>query len=84
MGALDKVTPERLRSLLPDHRNYADVIFVSACYSENIGQVFLDAGFPCVICVHSSCEILDDAAMLFASRFYHGIMLGRTIGDSFE
>ena len=53
LGLLDRLTTERLQKLLVTYLSHDCVVFVSACYSGAIGEVFRDAGFPCVICVHS-------------------------------
>ena len=37
-------------------------MFVSACHSEEIGEVFSEAGVPSVIAVHSDSAIEDRAA----------------------
>ena len=84
VGYLDPVTTERLAKLLSTTKSYMNVVFVSACYSGAIGQVFIDAGFPCVICVHSKVQILDDAAQRFASGFYRSILTGKSIGEAFD
>jgi hypothetical protein len=41
------------------------VVFVSACHSEPIGQLFKNANVPVVIAVSKLTPILDDVAAKF-------------------
>ena len=60
------------------------VAFVSACHSEEIGNIFHRAGIPVVIAVNSKTEIMDKVCRLFASNFYQNLLDGETIRHSFE
>lgn len=54
VGVLDLVGVERLKSLLQKTgAKFDGILFVSACFSGAIGQMFHEIGFPCVICVHN-------------------------------
>lgn len=57
--------------------------FVSACHSEEIGQIFKKV-VPVVIAVNSDNAILDDACKLFSQEFYAYLLMGQTIENAFE
>jgi len=38
------------------------MVFVNACYSENIAKVFKEAGIPIVVAVQSDLKISDEIA----------------------
>lgn len=50
---LDKLDEDRLKDLLGDYKtNGLQIVFVSACQSEMIGQQFKRLGVPIVIAVN--------------------------------
>lgn len=53
--------------------------FVSACQSEEIGEIFLKSGVPVVVSVNSDQEIMDEVCRVFSSSFYEYILAGNTI-----
>jgi hypothetical protein len=60
-------------------------VFVSACYSNLIGQAFVDAEVPHLVCCRHGCKVRDDAATQFAKSFYHYMACGkRNLRDAFE
>jgi hypothetical protein len=52
------------------------LVFVSACYSEPIGQLFKKANVPIVIAVNSVTPIADDYARNFTQNFYDILVKG--------
>ena len=58
--------------------------FVSACQSEQIGQIFLDAGIPAVIAVNSETQIMDEVCKSFSKMFYKHLLNGGSIENSFN
>jgi len=48
-GKEDRVTKERLRTLLEEIQDKTMLVVISACKSGKIGQIFHEAGFPFVI-----------------------------------
>ena len=58
--------------------------FVSACQSEEIGEIFLKSGVPVVVSVNSDQEIMDEVCRVFSSSFYEYILAGNTIQSSFK
>ena len=58
---------------------------MSACHSENIGKVFLNAGAKHVICIMKDEEILDKASVLFSKVFYHSLFQKQfSVWDAFN
>ncbi|CAG9316601.1 unnamed protein product [Blepharisma stoltei] len=83
LGMRDEVNQSRLKKVLETQSQYFNIVIVSACFSQAIGHVFLDAGIDCVIAIHDQCKILDDAAISFAVTFYRSLLRGKTIKNSF-
>lgn len=52
------------------------LVFVSACYSEPIGQLFKKANVPIVIAVNQTTPIADDFARNFTQNFYDTLIKG--------
>lgn len=85
LGLLDRLSGDRLQKLLmTKSENLPSLVFVSACFSEAITQVYLNAGFKCVVAVMGDCKIHDDAAKTFAREFYINLLRGNTIRKAFD
>jgi nucleoside-triphosphatase THEP1/SpoVK/Ycf46/Vps4 family AAA+-type ATPase len=84
IGMHDEVTPERLKKILQPHSNYKGIVIVSACYSQAIEQVLLEAGINVGITIHKECKISDEAAIEFSVIFYRNLFKGKTIRQAFE
>eukprot|EP00347_Sterkiella_histriomuscorum_P024050 403332474 len=83
-GVLDKLTEDRLCSLLGDGSNHqVQLVFVSACHSEMIGKIFLRAKIPVVVAVNSHTMILDEVCSLFSRHFYFFLQDGETPRKAF-
>jgi hypothetical protein len=84
----DKFTIERLKTALKvaGGANNSSVVcaFVSACHSEQIGNVFRKAGVPVVIAVNANTTVLDQACKLFSQSFYSFLLEGTTIKEAFK
>ena len=65
-GVEDKFNEKRLAELLGKNKHQIKLAFVSACYSEEIGEIFFKSGIPIVIAVNSGQEIMDDCCKLFS------------------
>ena len=102
-GEQDNLSEGRLQPIVKNigflHQNERSqfpikLAFVSACQSEEIGQIFLNAGIPIVISVKTDLEqmnidqnfgsILDSCCQLFSQNFYRNLLQGFTINQSFE
>ena len=84
IGVRDEVNPGRLKRILQPYSNYEGIVIVSACYSQAIGHVFLEAGMKFVITIHDQCKIHDEAAITFSVTFYRNIFKGKTISQAFQ
>ena len=40
--------------------------FISACFSERLGRVFIECGVPIVIAINKEEKVLDAAGIVFA------------------
>jgi nucleoside-triphosphatase THEP1 len=52
-----------------------EVVFVSSCYSQFAGEVFLNAGAKHVICIRSGERISDKASLRFSRVFYETLFV---------
>ena len=57
--------------------------FINACHSEQMGNIFFNAGIPVVVCVSSGEEIDDDCCKEFSRQFYKSLLEGVTIKKAF-
>ena len=67
-----------------ESNNSVKLVFVSACHSEMIGNIFLNAKIPVVIAVNSHTMILDEVCKLFSRNFYFHLQKGFTPLLAFE
>ncbi|KAF0701652.1 Aste57867_7923 [Aphanomyces stellatus] len=59
------------------------VVFVSSCHSERLARIFVEAGVPHVVAIHSDSRIVDASAVDFAKHFYLSLFSGRTVASAF-
>ena len=64
-------------------KHYIDVVFVAACDSQDIGNIFGRNGVEHVVCVESERFVLDSAAIDFTKTFYQLIFNGEDICAAF-
>jgi hypothetical protein len=84
-GIQDRITGERLKSLLGKLTgDKVKLVFVSACHSEIIGNIFLQARVPIVVCVNSESMILSEVCGLFARNFYNYLFNGMSPNEAFS
>ena len=60
-----------------------DVVFLAACHSELIGDMFIKSGVKHVVCIKQKDEVLDAAALTFTKFFYKDLMEQKTVCDAF-
>jgi hypothetical protein len=82
-GGLDKLHPEKVKDWIP-FGGKIHFVFVSACYSNVIGQGFVDAGVPHVVCCRHDCKIRDSAAIQFEKYFYMNLAMKKTLQQAFH
>jgi hypothetical protein len=56
-------------------QNAFEVVFVSSCYSQFAGEIFLNAGAKHVICIRSGERISDKASLRFSRVFYETLFV---------
>lgn len=78
-GVLDKLTQTRLKDLIGNDGSNVKIAFISSCFSEQIGEIFYQAGIPVVISVNQDSMILNEVCILFMRHFYMQLMAGRTV-----
>ena len=86
-AVLQTIHQKRLKEILSDvtaQLKNIDLVFVSTCYSENLGKLFLEYGVKNVIYIQGKTPISDMAAVKFNDIFYSELVKGSTIKDAFD
>ena len=79
-GINDKFSQSRLQELLGDSIDHRiKLAFVSACYSEEMGNVLLNCGIPFVVSVNSETPIADEICLIFSRHLYMQLLQGTNI-----
>jgi hypothetical protein len=81
-GQLQPLETRRLREWISICGHRLKFVFVSACHSEDIGQAFIDAGVPHVICC--SGRVQTEAAVEFEKAFYRALANGILLLEAFK
>eukprot|EP00980_Cylindrotheca_fusiformis_P003949 scaffold871_cov130-Cylindrotheca_fusiformis.AAC.26 len=82
-GGVCTLPKEQIKEWIEVGGRNLQFVFVSACSSRNIGQAFVDANVPHVVCCYNESEVSDVAAAEFAKSFYRKLMHG-TLKDAFD
>jgi tetratricopeptide (TPR) repeat protein len=61
-----------------------ELVVVSACHSENVGRLLIDAGVKYVIAVRKDFPVYDITATAFTAQFYSTLFKGNSILQAFE
>jgi CHAT domain-containing protein len=61
-----------------------DLVFVSTCYSEELGELFLKYGAKNVIYITSETPISNIASLKFTELFYQELVNNNSVKDSFD
>lgn len=72
-GCADLVSERMLKDILKECKNEIELVFVSSCHSEFIGDIFFNAGIDHVVCILESETISDDASIVFGKAFYQAL-----------
>lgn len=83
-GELHKLDAESLKLLFQAGSVETKITFVSACYSEEVGRKFADAGIPHVVAVKRAFRVTDNASRIFAENFYISLLNGKSVRESFD
>jgi tetratricopeptide (TPR) repeat protein len=61
-----------------------ELAIVTACYSEKIGEMLVEAGIRHVIAVQCDVPVLDEAAIVFIGQFFRSLFQGDSVQKAFE
>jgi hypothetical protein len=81
-GMARLIAANELRDLLG--KNPCRVAFLSACHSEGLAATLLELGVTHVIAINADDAVIDDAARVFARRFYNVLLSGHSVQEAFE
>lgn len=74
-----------MQNLLKNNKDKGiKIAFVSACKSEEIGEIFHNSGIPIVIAVNSQSFISDEICLIFSRHFYMQLLEGNTVQEAFD
>ena len=71
-------------SNLKDKLKNIDLVFLSSCYSEVAGKLFLKYGVKNVIYIKKNCQISNKASLVFANSFYQKLIDCKNIKNAFD
>ena len=72
-GWAELVSEKILSELLKQCKTEIELVFVSSCHSEFVGDIFFNAGINHVIWIKESETISDEASIIFAKAFYQAL-----------
>ena len=86
VGWAELVSEKMLGELLKQCKTDIDLVFVSSCHSEWVGDIFFNAGINHVVWIRESDTISDNASIIFAKAFYQALFSinSYSICDAFE
>ncbi|MBU7017340.1 MAG: tetratricopeptide repeat protein [Theionarchaea archaeon] len=82
-GGSQPVSGDYLKKLIGAGRSFK-LAFVSACHSEKIGALLVEAGIPHVVAVKSDVPVLDQAAIVFVGQFFRSLFRGESVQKAFD
>lgn len=74
-GMADYFYEEDLKYMIEISKYTFEVVFVSSCYSQFAGEVFLNAGAKHVVCIKAGERISDKASLRFSKVFYETLFV---------
>ena len=83
-GEGDLITAEEIGSFIRTNNHGIELVFVAACDSEVVGQIFQKNNVKHVVCVEKNRYLADTAAIEFTKNFYYRIFQGEEICNAFE
>eukprot|EP01084_Bolivina_argentea_P019484 36226_1 len=89
IGMSHRLSANHLRKLISagghiGNKSGLQLVFVSACHSEDAGKAFINAGAQHVVAVRRTAEMHDIAAGTFTYQFYFALVNGKTVKQSFD
>jgi hypothetical protein len=83
-GIADKFYQSRLLTLLGEEKDHGvKLAFVSACHSEEIGNILRQCNIPIVIAVNSIWQVADEICLIFSRHLYMQLLNGVTVRKAF-
>ncbi|CAM9141129.1 unnamed protein product [Chrysoparadoxa australica] len=70
--------------MLQHRTRLPEIVFLSACHSESVADVFVEAGVRHVIAIRGTEKVLDRKALEFTDTFYSHLLMGKTVAEAFE
>mmetsp|Transcript_103878 Transcript_103878/g.155542 ORF Transcript_103878/g.155542 Transcript_103878/m.155542 type:complete len:984 (-) Transcript_103878:345-3296(-) len=83
-GGLTMLDFSRLQAWISEGGKNLQFVFVSACNSALIGDAFVRAGVPHVLCCRIDSMLREDTAVEFEKSFYRNLACGRTLQSAFD
>ena len=83
-GGLQKLHRDKLKDWIAAGGRNLHFVFVSACHSSFIGQAFVDAGVPHVVCCRHDTTIRESIAVEFSKSFYRNLACGKYLQQAFD
>jgi tetratricopeptide (TPR) repeat protein len=77
------ITGDYLKKLIGMGKPF-ELAIVTACYSERIGKILVEAGIPHVIAVKCDVPVLDQAALIFIGQFFRSLFQGSSVQKAFD
>ena len=76
----------KLKELLRNNENISKIklLFINACHSQQIAQLFLDLGVECVVSIQKDSRIVDHISKDFAQYFFSSLLNGTDIEYAFN
>lgn len=83
-GMVHRFYQSTILDLLGGQKDHGiQVAFVSACHSEEIGNILLKCHIPVVITVNSAWAVADEICLVFSRHFYMHLLSGYSIKYAF-
>ncbi|KYK28896.1 MAG: hypothetical protein AYK19_20415 [Theionarchaea archaeon DG-70-1] len=81
-GGSQPVTGDYLKKLI--RMGCFELAIVSACHSEKIGALLVEAGILHVAAIKCDVPVLDHAAIVFVGQFFRSLFRGDSVQKAFE
>jgi tetratricopeptide (TPR) repeat protein len=82
-GGSQSVTGDYLKRVI-QMGGLFELAIVSACHSERMGKMLVEAGIPHVIAIKSDTSVVDGAAIVFMGQFFRSLFQGHSVQKAFE
>ena len=83
-GSLHKFPVDGLERLMAAVGGSLKVLFVSSVHARSIGNAFVKAGVPHVVCCRRGQSFRDEMAMEFANSFYRGLANNKLLKQAYS